>query len=80
MTLGTRADTIRRFRRTAMFLLALVLVAAIWELYKLAGPQDGGTVLGWTILPRANDQAMPHVWTMLSRYLEPERADRKSVV
>ncbi len=74
MSLGSRTDTIRRFRRTAMFLLALVLVAAIWELYKLVGPQDGGTVFGWTILPRANDQAMPHVWTMLSRYLEPERA------
>jgi NitT/TauT family transport system permease protein len=57
-----------------MFLLALVLVAAIWELYKLAGPEEGGAVFGWTILPRANDQAMPHVWTMLSRYLEPERA------
>ena len=56
-----------------MFLLALALVAAIWELYKLVGPQDGGTVLGWTILPRANDTAMPHVWEMLSRYAEPER-------
>ena len=56
-----------------MFLLALALVAAIWELYKLVGPQDGGTILGWTILPRANDTAMPHVWEMLSRYAEPER-------
>jgi NitT/TauT family transport system permease protein len=56
-----------------MFLLALALVAAIWELYKLVGPQDGGTVLGWTILPRANDTAMPHVWEMLSRYAEPDR-------
>jgi NitT/TauT family transport system permease protein len=37
------------------------------------GPQDGGTVFGWSILPRANDQAMPHVWTMLARYAEPER-------
>jgi NitT/TauT family transport system permease protein len=73
VTRGTRTDTTRRFRRTAMFLLALVLVAAIWELYKLVGPQDGGTVLGWTILPRANDTAMPHVWEMLSRYGEPDR-------
>ena len=30
-------------------------------------------MLGWTILPRANDTAMPHVWDMLSRYTEPDR-------
>ena len=55
-----------------MFALALVLVAAVWELYKVIGPQDGGTILGWTILPRANDTAMPHVWEMFSRYGQPE--------
>jgi NitT/TauT family transport system permease protein len=73
VTPGRRTETLRRFRRTAMFLLAFVLVTAIWELYKLVGPQDGGTVFGWTILPRANDIAMPHVWEMLSRYADPER-------
>jgi NitT/TauT family transport system permease protein len=73
VTAGTRADTTKGFRRALLFLLALGLVAAIWELYKLVGPQDGGTVLGWTILPRANDIAMPHVWEMLGRYAEPER-------
>lgn len=62
-----------RVRRIWTFALALVLVAVVWELYKWIGPQDGGTVFGWTILPRANDQAMPHVWEMLSRYAEPER-------
>jgi NitT/TauT family transport system permease protein len=62
-----------RVRRIWTFALALVLVAVVWEGYKWIGPQDGGTVFGWTILPRANDQAMPHVWEMLSRYAEPER-------
>jgi NitT/TauT family transport system permease protein len=38
----------------------------------MIGPQDGGTVFGWTILPRANDTAMPHVWEMFSRYGQPE--------
>lgn len=56
-----------------MFALSLLLVALLWELYKWVGPQDGGTVFGWSILPRANDTAMPHVWEMLSRYTEPER-------
>jgi NitT/TauT family transport system permease protein len=61
-----------RFRPVWTFALALVLAAAVWELYKVAGPQDGGTVFGWTILPRANDTAMPHVWEMISRYGRPE--------
>jgi len=58
-----------------MFGLALLLVAVSWELYKWLGPQDGGTVFGWSVLPRANDRAMPHVWEMLARYAEPERRD-----
>lgn len=56
-----------------MFGLALLLVAVLWELYKWLGPEDGGTVFGWSILPRANDRAMPHVWEMLARYARPER-------
>ncbi|MEK7292049.1 MAG: ABC transporter permease subunit [Actinomycetota bacterium] len=62
----------RSLYRTGMFLVSLVLVAALWELYKVVGPQDGGTVFGGKILPRANDRAMPHVWDMLSRYGRPE--------
>ena len=61
-----------RVRRVWTFALALLLVAVVWELYKVGGPQDGGTVFGWTILPRANDTAMPHVWEMFSRYAQPE--------
>lgn len=61
-----------RVRRVWTFALALLLVAVVWELYKVVGPQDGGTVFGWTILPRANDTAMPHVWEMFSRYAQPE--------
>ena len=61
-----------RARRVWTFALALILVGILWELYKVAGPEDGGTVFGWTILPRANDTAMPHVWEMFSRYGQPE--------
>jgi NitT/TauT family transport system permease protein len=65
---------LRRFaRRASMFGLALLLVAALWELYKWVGPEDGGTVFGWGILPRTDDHAMPHVWEMLARYAQPER-------
>ncbi len=58
--------------RTVMFVLTIVFVTALWELYKIVGPQDGGKFLGVRILPRANDNAMPHVSTMLSRYSRPE--------
>jgi NitT/TauT family transport system permease protein len=61
-----------RARRVWTFALALILGAAVWELYKVIGPQNGGTVFGWAILPRANDTAMPHVWEMFSRYGQPE--------
>ena len=56
-----------------LFVAALLMAAALWELYKMGGPDGGGRVLGWSILPRANDTAMPHVWDMLSRYTEPDR-------
>jgi NitT/TauT family transport system permease protein len=55
-----------------MFVLAIVSVVALWEGYKIVGPQDGGKLFGVSILPRANSIAMPHVWDMLSRYNRPE--------
>ncbi|MGD9700800.1 MAG: ABC transporter permease [Acidimicrobiia bacterium] len=67
-----RSPLRRRLRRAAMFVLALVLVAVGWEIYKAIGPADGGSILGWRLLPRTNDNAMPHVWDMLSRYSRPE--------
>ncbi|NCW83877.1 MAG: ABC transporter permease subunit [Actinobacteria bacterium] len=55
-----------------MFVMAIASVVALWEFYKIVGPQDGGKLFGVSILPRANNTAMPHVWTMLSRYNRPE--------
>lgn len=62
----------RAIRRTGLFILALVLVAGAWEFYKLIGPQDGGSIFGWAILPKANNRAMPHVWDIVARQFEPE--------
>jgi NitT/TauT family transport system permease protein len=59
-------------RKVLLFVLALGLVVAAWELYKGVGPERGGTVLGWRILPRADDGSMPHVWTMGTRLFDPE--------
>jgi len=55
-----------------MFLVSVALVAVLWELYKVVGPEKGGKLFGVAILPRSNDTAMPHLWEMLSRYAEPE--------
>ncbi|MEY4158316.1 MAG: hypothetical protein RL743_811 [Actinomycetota bacterium] len=62
----------RVIRRSAMFVAALVFIAALWEFYKVIGPEDGGALFGVNIFPRANSRAMPHVWDMLSRYGRPE--------
>lgn len=55
-----------------MFVLAFVLVAVGWEVYKAVGPEQGGTVLGMHILARTDDRAMPHIWDMFSRFADPE--------
>ena len=58
--------------RTGMFFVSIALVAVLWELYKVVGPEKGGKLFGVAIFPRSNDTAMPHIWEMLSRYAEPE--------
>lgn len=62
----------RAARRTILFCVAIALVAAAWELYKLVGPEDGGSVLGMRIIPKTSERAMPHTWDMLQRLGEPE--------
>jgi NitT/TauT family transport system permease protein len=62
----------RAARRVALFVVALVLVATAWEVYKALGPEQGGSILRWPVLPRTNDRAMPHTWDMVSRLFDPE--------
>ena len=73
---GTKRRVLRAALLGAAGILALVLV---WELYKLLGPQDGWLVgaqegvtgSGFRLLPRASDQAMPHIWDMIARIVQP---------
>jgi NitT/TauT family transport system permease protein len=44
-----------------MLLLALVILAALWELYKLVIPDDGVKIGSSLILPRSDDTSMPHL-------------------
>jgi NitT/TauT family transport system permease protein len=55
-----------------LFCVALFLVACAWELYKLVGPDDGGSLLGMKMIPKTSDRAMPHTWDMVQRLGEPE--------
>jgi NitT/TauT family transport system permease protein len=63
-----------------MFPLAFAFVAALWEAYKAVGPENGGRVLGFGLLPRTGDRAMPHVWKMVSRLGRPEVRGGKETI
>lgn len=67
-----RSVSLRRLAPAAWFVAGLALLAVGWELYKAVGPETGGTILGWRVLPRTEDAAMPHVWDMLAAYTKPE--------
>ena len=70
----------QRARRLAMFPLAFVIVALLWEGYKAVGPVDGGKVLGVRVLARTDDRFMPHVWDMLRRFNRPEVRGGKETI
>jgi NitT/TauT family transport system permease protein len=57
----TRRIRATHVRRGAMLLLALIVLAACWELYKLVIPDDGVKLGSSLILPRSDDASMPHL-------------------
>ena len=65
-------------RRVAWGVVGVVALLALWELYKFLGPSNGFVVgavedetgSGVMLLPRTNDRAMPHIWTMVTRLFE----------
>jgi NitT/TauT family transport system permease protein len=61
-------------RRGAMLLLALVLLAACWELYKLVIPDDGVKLGSSLILPRSDDASMPHLSEIVNVFGQQEVA------
>jgi NitT/TauT family transport system permease protein len=61
-------------RRAGMFAVAVVLAGAGWEAYKAVGSEDGGSLFGVRVLPRADDASMPHIWEILRRFGRPETA------
>jgi NitT/TauT family transport system permease protein len=64
----------RRARTAVGAVLAVVLGALLWEAYKAVGSDDGVSLFGVRVLPRADDAAMPHVLDVVRRFGEPELA------
>ena len=60
-----------RLRPVLLGIAGVVLLAVIWEVYKAIAPDDGVVVGGVTVLPRSGDIAMPHLWDMWARILQP---------
>jgi NitT/TauT family transport system permease protein len=63
-----------RWRSGLMAVAGFVLLVLLWELAKLVLPADGVSVGGTRVLPRTDDAAMPHVWTVLEQLGRPEVA------
>lgn len=59
-------------RRILVGVLAVLLLAALWELLKFVVPDAGGHIGEASVLPRTDDLAMPHVWDIVDRVLQPE--------
>lgn len=70
----------RRLMRLVMFPITFAIVAAAWEGYKAVGPDNGGKILGWKLLPRAGSREMPHVWDMFSRLTRPENGPNSQTI
>lgn len=63
---------VRRYRTVVSSVVAIVALVVAWELVKLVVPDAGVTVGGTRILPRTDDAAMPHVWTVVAALGKPE--------
>lgn len=60
----------RRARPVLAGTLGLVGLAAVWEIYKLLGPEQGVSIGETIVLPRTSNLAMPHVWEMFAVFGE----------
>jgi NitT/TauT family transport system permease protein len=61
---GGMANVRSSVLRIGGFAAGLMLLGAIWEAYKAWGPADGAHLFGVAVLPRTDDTAMPHLWTI----------------
>lgn len=64
--------TSSRWRTVGLALLGFLLLAVLWEGYKWFWGAVDGSVLGWSLPASGDDTSMPHVWTVIERFGQPE--------
>jgi NitT/TauT family transport system permease protein len=62
--------------RLGLGALGIALVVGAWEAYRALAPDAGVLVGDVTVLPRTSEMAMPHVWDMATRLLDPAVGSR----
>lgn len=62
---------VEKVRATGFGILGILVLAALWDLWKVVGPDDGVRLGDTLVLPRTTDLAMPHSWEMIGRLFEP---------
>jgi NitT/TauT family transport system permease protein len=65
-------SSIPALRRAAMLALTVVLLALLWEGYKLVFPEDGVHIGDSLVLPRSDDASMPHLSEIVSVFGKDE--------
>lgn len=65
-------SSIPALRRAAMLAFTVVLLALLWEGYKLVIPEDGVHVGDALLLPRSDDASMPHLSEIVSVFGKDE--------
>ena len=68
------APAARALGRVAAVVVLLLVLVALWELYRWVW-----TSRGWTWPFLVNDTSMPHVWTILKAFGEPAQANQPSL-
>jgi NitT/TauT family transport system permease protein len=66
------APTSSRYRRPLMGVLAIALILVVWELVKVLVPANGVSIGDTRVLPRTDDGALPHVWSVITVLGQPE--------
>jgi NitT/TauT family transport system permease protein len=72
VTLRWPTSSVPALRRAAMIALAVVLLALLWEGYKLVFPEDGVHIGDALVLPRSDDASMPHLKEIVAVFGQDE--------
>jgi NitT/TauT family transport system permease protein len=62
----------RRARRVVFGILGALVLVALWEGCKAFGQATDDQLGPWTLPAHTDDLSMPHVWTILGRFHDPE--------